>query len=319
MGNFERASSEQEGAMSTPENPEALAAPDFSPSTLQSLLPDENYFPKTDDFYIPPSAEHLTGCTHIQILKKISRIQDRLAKDHNLSTQYLLITDTTQIIRDELLEKRIGGARATVSGQRILFRIMPGTLHEKIVLTTAMWFPVAMQAAGIPFSSTAWVPTGTADKYGRLCGKQPDFGIVPAANYGLLLPSQYGANVHGRDLERAWPSFVMEVAYNQSHPSLVMNAHWWYNNSGRQTKLILLFNIKSTSTFSVHIELWQECLAAQIPQLQCTQSTDFSIGQDPAPITLDYVQLMRQQQIPHGRSNVIITTEILREICRPTT
>jgi hypothetical protein len=220
-----------------------------------------------------------------------------------------------------------------VSGQRILFRIMPRTPHERLVSSIPMWLAQAMQAAGIPMSSDVWLPTGASQKNGRFCGRQPDHGIVPGANYRMLPRSDYDAGLDGSQLEAAWPSIVIEAAYSQSFRSLRTTAKWWYNNSGRQTKLILLFDLRRTPTFSVHIQLWQEVMTSHagrtlrsavasplpqvlIPQLNCTQSTYFDSHHDPAPITLDYSQLMREP-LPNGKSNIVLTTHMLREICRP--
>jgi hypothetical protein len=221
-----------------------------------------------------------------------------------------------------------------VSGQKILFRIMPASRHERLVSGITIWLALAMQAAGIPTSSRVWIPTGASQENGRFCGKQPDHGIVPGANYRMLPRSDYGAGVDGIQLEAAWPSIVIEAAYSQSFRSLRTTARWWYNNSGRQTELILLFDLRRTPTFSVRIQLWQEVMTSHtgrtlrsavasplpqvlIPQLKCTQSTYIDSNHDPAPITLDYSQLMREP-LPNGRSNISLTTHMLREICLPT-
>jgi hypothetical protein len=216
-----------------------------------------------------------------------------------------------------------------VSGRRILFRIMPGSRHERLVSNLTLWFVVAMQVAGIPIDPSIWMPTGTR-KTGRFCGKEPDYGLVPG---GMLPLSEYEAEADGIQFEEAWPSMVMEAGYTQSSRILRATADWWYQNSGRRTKLILLFELRRIPTFSVHIQLWQEVLTshvggtlrsaaasplteAPIPRLERTQSTYFDRNHDPAPITLDYSQLMREP-LPNGRSNIILTTHMLRQICRP--
>ncbi|KAJ6010023.1 hypothetical protein N7522_005039 [Penicillium canescens] len=334
MTNFEQALDEQEGAMSTPEhNRVALVAPDSSSSIIQPLPPDESFFPETNDFHIPDSVERLAGCSHNQILEKIYQIQERFKEDEEESTQYLLITDAQEDLQAKLFERKIAGARATVSGQRILFRIMPGSRHERLVSNLSSWFVLAMQAAGIPMDPSIWMPTGATPKTGRFCGKEPDYGIVPGADYGMLPPSEYDAETDGIQLEEAWPSMVMEAGYTQSSRSFRATADWWYRNSGRRTKLILLFELRRIPTFSVHIQLWQEvstphtgrtlrsAAASPLPQvvmprLECTHSTYFARDHDPAPITLDYSQLMREP-LPDGRSNVILTSHMLRQICRP--
>lgn len=49
------------------------------------------------------------------------------------TTQYLLITNLSDVLRDHLPNKRMDGVRLTINGRNILRRIMPRLQHERIV------------------------------------------------------------------------------------------------------------------------------------------------------------------------------------------
>lgn len=37
-----------------------------------------------------------------------------------------------------------------------------------------------------------------------------------------------------------------------------LDARWWWRNSDRETKVILLFDIRRSPSYSVHVEVWEE-------------------------------------------------------------
>ncbi|KAJ6178663.1 hypothetical protein N7519_009124 [Penicillium mononematosum] len=105
--------------------------------------------PTKSDFRVPDEAERLTRPTKRQTLREIRRIASKL-DTHPETTQYLLIIDVSDDLRDYLLNDKIGGARLTVDDHDILLRIMPSRQHGSVVADFAIFFGAAMTRASLP-------------------------------------------------------------------------------------------------------------------------------------------------------------------------
>ncbi|KAJ5207750.1 hypothetical protein N7449_002129 [Penicillium cf. viridicatum] len=198
---------EEESAMPTSEPPRDFLEPD-SHMNLQS---------SESDFHIPDEAERLTRLTKQQTMRRIEEIARRIDTNPE-TTQYLLIINPNDTLRAYLLNNRIGGVRLTFDDHNILLRIMPSLQHEGVVFDFSLLFAEAMTMAGLPRSGNRWRGTGTAQKKGVYCEKEPDFSIVP-------FPPPPSTIVG------TWPSLIVEVGMSQSHCSLRMDAKWWFENS----------------------------------------------------------------------------------------
>lgn len=187
-------------------------------------------------FYIPDDTERLTCPTKQQTIRRIERIARKIDTNPE-TTQYLLIVNPDDTLRTYLLNNRIGGVRLTFDDYNILLRIMPSLLYEGVVGDFSLLFAEAMTTVGLPRSGNRWRGTAAAQRKGVYCEKEPDFSIVPFQSLST------------------WPSLVVEVGMSQSHHSLRMDAEWWFENSNKTTRLILLFKIHKNPIW-VGIELW---------------------------------------------------------------
>ncbi|CAG8899852.1 unnamed protein product [Penicillium egyptiacum] len=281
------------------------------------------------DFHIPDEAERLTRPTKQQTIRKIGRISRKIDTNPE-TTQYLLIIDVSDGLRDYLLKNRIGGVRLTVDDHNILLRIMSSLQHESVVSDFCLLFADAMTSAGLPRIGGRWGGTGAAQNKGVHCGKEPDFSMVPS-------PHPLSATVS------TWPSLVVEVGMSQSHRSLQMDAEWWFGNSNNNTRLVLLFKVHK-NPFWVDVELWSApdatrpslptCQNAtpdpdhperfkprkEITPLSVTQALRVTRGavtlvKGPGlDISLDYELLMREDR-PTGQADIVITQRMLQVIC----
>ncbi|KAJ5864646.1 uncharacterized protein N7529_006562 [Penicillium soppii] len=325
--------------MSTPNSREVAFAGPNTPPSIPLPLPEKaidvastsiNEMPllqfsfepvAKSDFWIPDNVETIIATTLSQARNKISRVQK--AADKSKQTKYLLISETSEDIIEKLLEK-VRGAKATRAKNCILYRVMPSRDHGTLVGTFNVHFPFAIQTANIPISRQWWVATADSLFMGFYCGRQADYSFTPVAN-----PPRTDTTPPLAPTD--WPSFVVEVGHSESFQQLRGDANWWWRNSSRQTKLILLFNVCKTPSHFVEVELWQEALHSYVGyETRSTQRFRTELGLVPV--------LERKQNTtvvsPHGNHtsieidtglllrhtanfapNVILTQEMLSEIC----
>ncbi|KAJ5227802.1 hypothetical protein N7489_008510 [Penicillium chrysogenum] len=279
--------------------------------------------PTESDFCVPDNTEEFWAKDLHQAQEKIAQIQATVDANVRISTHNLLISDLHQEDIQQLLEKKHSGSRATFTDDQVLFEIMPGNAHEQLIVFLHPNFVKAMEAANCPMTRSTWVAIGATSSKGQFCGKEPDWGVRPIA------PGASGAT-NPPPAEERWPSLVVEVGTSQSHASLQRDARWWWNNSGGATKLILLFKIEDTPGFAVEVELWEEVVAYDTgvatrssrppsisTNLQRTQSTTVDASGQHSGISLRYSTLMRQAPGPTHPELVVLTPEMLSDICAP--
>lgn len=276
------------------------------------------------DFHIPDDAESLTLPTRRRTTKKVERLEmeidrltlyrkiDQIARKINTNqetTQYLLITNLSDNLRDYLLEKNIGGVRLTLDDQNILLRIMPSVQHGCIIGRCTIFLSQAMDIAGLSFESDRWEMTGAATKQGGFCAKEPDVSMVPKPH---PLSTIVGA----------WPSLVVEIGLSESQSHFYKDVKWWLHNSNHNTRLVLLLKIHR-QPFWVDVELWSEGLEID-PQpespvlkqsIRVKEDVITSLEGSSLDIHLDYEMIMREAR-PSGQEDIIITQQMLRRICK---
>jgi hypothetical protein len=76
----------------------------------------------------------------------------------------------------------------------------------------------------------------------------------------------------------SWPTFVIETGVLDSLPRLREDTRWWFNNSGREVRMVLVIGIKQTK---VEFELWQ-----------------LAPANAPRPLTRVYIDSLRQRPLP---------------------
>lgn len=294
----------------------------ISATVLTDMQADSPFLkgtPSESDFYVPDTAEQFCARNLPQARKKIARIQHMVDGNINIHTHNLLITGLRQKEIQQLLKKKHSGSRATFTDEQVLFQVMPGTAHEQLIVFLQQNFTRAMEAANCPMTKTTWVGIGATISKGRYCGKEPDWGMRPIADSTSRATNLPAA-------EEPWPSLVVEVGSSQSYSSLSIDAQWWWHNSGGATKLVLLFKIKNTQGFSVEVELWEEVTAHATGMvtrarstriLERTQSTTVDGSGTHSSISLRYSTLMRQPPGPTHPEFVVLTREMLAEICSP--
>ncbi|KAJ5693635.1 hypothetical protein N7536_004047 [Penicillium majusculum] len=218
--------------------------------------------PSTEsDFHIPDDAERLALQTRRRTTKKVEQIQreiDRLTLTRRIegivrkidtnreTTQYLLITNLSDALRDYLLNKRIGGVRLTFDDHNILLRIMPSMHHGFFVGDFCALFAEAMSVAGLPRMNDRWRGTGAAQRKRLHCVKEPDFSIVSK-------PHSLSTTVS------TWPSLILEIGLSESDSHFYKDVKWWFHNSDHNTGLVLLFKVHR-QPFWVDFELWSKGL-----------------------------------------------------------
>lgn len=296
--------------------------PDQPTDTSQNVLPDP-----ISDFWIPPNVECVRATNLALVRRRILKIQKAVEQNPRLSTQYLLILDADNAQREKLFAKRMSGVRATFDDSKILLRIMPGVSHDSLIGLFSVHLVTAMAMVGIPSGSDSWIPTGTTRRRGHYCGKEPDYSMVPIANTPLALQTTPLKN-------NVWPSFVVEAGYSESLSQLRKDARWWWRNSDRETKVILLFDIRRSPSYSVHVEVWEEVFrqptgvitqsvaAYQIqfqdtvPYLECTYSADVNTSASHTPIHLNSSYLMRQGSAASIQPPITLSPAMLTDICK---
>ncbi|CRL29940.1 unnamed protein product [Penicillium camemberti] len=195
-------------------------------------------------------------------------------------------------------------------------------MHAQLIVFLQQNFVRAMEAANYPMTRSTWVGIGATSSKGRFCGKEPDWGVRPTIGSAL------GATDLPR-VEELWPSLVVEVGSSQGYLSSKRDARWWWNNSDGATKLVLLFKINNTRGFVVEVELWEEVVTRNTgvatgsrppsvsTNLQLTQSTTVDASGQHSGIYLRYSTLMRQLPGPTHPELVVLTSEMLTDICAP--
>ncbi|CRL30360.1 unnamed protein product [Penicillium camemberti] len=280
--------------------------------------------PSTEsDFHIPDDAERLTLSTRRRTTKRVERIQreiDRLTLTRKIeeivrkidtnreTTQYLLITNLSDTLRDYLLNKKIDGVRLTVDDHNILLRIMPSMQHECIISDFCILFADSMSVAGLLRRSDGWRGTGAAQRKGLHCAKEPDFSIVPK-------PHSLSTTVS------PWPSFIIEIGLSESECHFHKDVKWWFDNSDHNTGLVLLFKVHR-EPFWVDVELWSRGLQINSQSDSLVLKQSLRVTRDEVTllegssldIHLDYEILMREAQ-PSRQKDIIITQQMLRFVC----
>ncbi|PUU72399.1 hypothetical protein B9Z19DRAFT_1010292 [Tuber borchii] len=59
-----------------------------------------------------------------------------------------------------------------------------------------------------------------------------------------------------RPLGTGWPTLVIECGVSRSHPRLAADAHWRFENSGGQLKIVLLISY-SASKKEIRLQQWE--------------------------------------------------------------
>ncbi|KAJ5889014.1 hypothetical protein N7495_009055 [Penicillium taxi] len=119
--------------------------------------------------------------------------------------------------------------------------MIPSFSHELATSRTCGQITYTSTIMGIDPIQYDWIGTGTYKPTPNK-GKQPDNGLVPE--------SRRGGNMN----ESGWPTFVIETGMSESLSQLERDAVWWFNNSGGETRFVLLINITSAK---VSFFLWQ--------------------------------------------------------------
>lgn len=91
----------------------------------------------------------------LTLTRRIEEIVRKIGTNRE-TTQYLLITNLSDALRDYLLNKRMGGVRLTVDDHNILLRIMSSLQHEYIVGMFSAVFLGAVAITGLPIPTLSW-------------------------------------------------------------------------------------------------------------------------------------------------------------------
>ena len=63
-----------------------------------------------------------------------------------------------------------------------------------------------------------------------------------------------------------------------------LDARWWWRNSDRETKVILLFDIRRSPSYSVHVEVWEEVFRQPTGVITRAFVADQRVASGPASI-----------------------------------
>ncbi|PUU72475.1 hypothetical protein B9Z19DRAFT_666532 [Tuber borchii] len=59
-----------------------------------------------------------------------------------------------------------------------------------------------------------------------------------------------------RPLKTDWPTVIIECGVSQSRDRLEVDAHWWFENSGGQVKMVLVISFSETKR-EIHVQQWE--------------------------------------------------------------
>ena len=120
----------------------------------------------------------------------------------------------------------------------LITKLMPGVPHELAAEVFSRMFDRRLVSLGV---GDTLDPVGSA-RFGAPGGrsKEPDKAFRPST----------------RVLETDWPSFVIEVGVSESLSQLGTDAHFWLNQSGGKTRIVILLAVKK-ATRVMKIERWE--------------------------------------------------------------
>ncbi|KAG0633187.1 hypothetical protein HOY80DRAFT_1064837 [Tuber brumale] len=193
-----------------------------------------------------PDTNKLHFSTPVDLANKIDlKIQQCLDSE---SGCYILVTDVSEDKRVPIYNalRDLGihrGVRCTYEYalRSLIIRLMPGAAHEVTCSTLSM--AIAMKIAHIPgHLLDSFYSHGRAhcEIPGRR-SKQADQGISPSET---------------RKCNSDWPSLVVEVGYPEHLPSLRCDSEWWLENSGGQTRMVIVITICMRPK-ARHLECWE--------------------------------------------------------------
>ncbi|RPB04687.1 hypothetical protein L873DRAFT_1786157 [Choiromyces venosus 120613-1] len=198
---------------------------------LSALIPDENklVFSTTADLQ--------------------TKIKEKMTEYLESETDcYMLITGVAGHIVEALYEEleRYGIRKVTrftyeQTMESLIIRLMPGAPHE--ALTRSFCFEVMDKVESIPGYSRFSLSTVGATMF-RFPGgrsKQGDAGFKPHDT---------------RRRRHGGPSVMVEVGYSESLSALRCDAQWWLENTGGQTRMVIIIEI-SKHPNALGLECWQ--------------------------------------------------------------
>jgi hypothetical protein len=202
----------------------------------------------------PSSLDQL--CDHLEVLK------DEVLSEDPPSSQYLLVRRIPADLFSALIHGEVPkGVRATVLHHKhqILYKIMVGHYHEKIIRQFDAWINNTLGNMGLSFLNYDFWLGGAGRSDGRVCGKEADTTFFPGREPAAGAPIP-------------WPSLVLEVGISESVPQLRTDARWWHSNSNHQTQLVVLISANPKSR-DADIEIWTQVVNGRVGATTRSQNT----------------------------------------------
>ncbi|KAJ5942009.1 hypothetical protein N7516_002177 [Penicillium verrucosum] len=258
----------------------------------------------------PSSLKQL--CDHIDILK------GELVSEDPPRSQYLLVRQVPNhlfsvLVKDGDDSEFPKGVRATVlyNKHQILYRIMVGHYHEKIIRQFDTWINLTLGHMGLSFVDYDFWLGGAGRSDGRMCSKEGDTTFFPGREPAAGAPMP-------------WPSLVLEVGISESVPQLRTDARWWYSNSNHQTKLVVIISAKPNSR-DADIEIWTEVVNQSVVPttrgrethvLECTRSATLRDGVVSGNVLIiDFQTLMGRPPQNPQETDLQLTPRWIQRMC----
>ncbi|KAL7795415.1 hypothetical protein V8C37DRAFT_408783 [Trichoderma ceciliae] len=166
----------------------------------------------------------------------------------NSTSDILVVTNVSPKVFEEIYSARDAAGRK--------FRLSLYTAKSRMLIVK---FPTGFQE-----TAHRHLDLSTASKMDRM-GLLESWALLGGTTYReisneMLISSGEGDSVcrprSARPSKRGWPTLVIECGYSQTVSSLRAKAHWWFQTSNFDVKIVLLLKLNETSE-SILIEKWK--------------------------------------------------------------
>ncbi|KAG0638774.1 hypothetical protein HOY80DRAFT_905877 [Tuber brumale] len=181
---------------------------------------------------------------------------------------------------------------------------MPGWTHETASTMFSSMIGGKSVGMGLQFE---FVGTGSRTITAPAGRKEGDSTFCP---FELRQPPQ------------SWPTLVVESGASQSLGRLVVDSHWWLENSGGDVKIVILISVSET-TRHIHFEKWEMVTTPDARVTRAnpnpsraipTKTHELDITGDAVtgtPLRLEFEKIMLRQPCA-GEGDMIFDTELLK-------